>query len=467
MGVMYQEGNNRKLRGENTFEGGLNQGASLFAVNDNETTEEYGFDTDNYPALTVRKGRTTYGSSGIAVTYLLTNYGNTHLVRAVGTTLQYWNGSAWTPIIGTFTAVDWDATNFNGKLILTNGTDNVKSWNGTTLSDLNVSDAPKGKYIANNTLRVFMAKDSTIYFSKYLDETNWSDPDSAGFFEYYTPNGGNVTALKLFTNTIIAFKKDAMAEIVGTGETTQKHRLLEISSSIGCVSFKTIQLINEQMYFLGERDVYIYNGGRPSPIGQKIRAYLNSINPAHVSKCCAFTDGLKYYLCLVTGSATEPNIRLVFDPRYGIWRVCALDENYRYGAFLNGFPYVGDSSGQAFKELDGTTNAGSPIAWSVTTKPFDEGMPEAEKTYLDLHIQGLFQTGTTLTSSVSTQDRGSSFQTINFDPTAFADYAQSFNCVIPLDTVPLTFKTRFRLTGTGPVQIERLQRYYRVQRVQR
>lgn len=450
-----------------TFEGGLNQGASLFELPESDTTDEYGWDSENGSTRTTRPGRTSYGASGGGTTHLLTNYGHTHLIRAVGGKLQYDNGGVWTDIMSGLTAADWDATNFNEKVIMTNGTDNVKAWNGSVLTDLNAANAPKGKYIANNTLRVFIAKGTVIHYSKFLDETDWTDTKSAGFFEYYTPNGGDVTGLKLYGNNVIALKRDAMAEIVGTGETAQKHRLLEISSSIGCVSNKTIQLVNERMYFLGETDVYIYAGGKPAPIGQKIRGYLNSINRAHEAKCCAFTDGVKYYLCLVTGSATEPNVRLVYDPRYNRWRVCAKDEQYRYGIFFNGTTYAGNASGQTYKALHGTTDDGSPIPWSLTTKPFDEGYPEAEKTYLDLHVQGMFPSGSTMSLSISTRDRGEDFTALSYDPTTAADYGQNRNVVIPLDTVPLTHKSRWRFSGTGQVELESAERYYRTQRVQR
>lgn len=460
-------GGNRKIRSECSFEGGVNSGVSLFAVQANETTEEVGFDTDSHPGVSVRKGRETHGSSGAAVTRLLANYGEVHLVRAVGTALQYNStGTTWSGITGTFTNVDWDFTNFNDKLLLTNGTDNVKQWNGSALSDLNASDAPKGKYITSSIQRVYIAHDGDqISFCAFQDETDWTSSENSGTDQFYTPDGGAITGLTFFHDQVMAFKRRAFAVYYGNNYFNQK--LVTVSNDIGCVSFKTIVEVGNLLIWLGENDVYAFNGGQPELIGQRIRGYLNRINRAQEAKCCAFTDGLRYYLCLPLDSSTEPNARLVFDPRYGVWRACASSESYRYGTRLNNVTYAGDSVGQTWKPLSGTSDNGSAVMWSLTTGPRDEGVPEAEKTYLELHLQGHFPTGTTLAVAVSTVDRGGSFLTIPYDPTTAADYGQNRNIIIPLDDVPMTHRARFRLSGSGPAEIEQMQLYYRVQRVQR
>lgn len=467
--AFYQEGNNRKSRGENTFEGGLNQGASLFALKDNESTEEYGCDTFNFPSFSTRKGRSSYGESGGASTYLLTNFSDQHLVRAVGTGLQYnSSGTAWTNIAGVFAAADWDAVNFDiggPVLIMTNGVDTPRYWNGTTLAALTGSP-PLGKYITADPSRVWMATDDVISFCAFQDPNDWTTADNAGSVQYFTFGGGDITALTNFDNLKCVWKRNAFAVIYGVS--FYDFRLSEVSNAIGCISFKTVKEVRKRLFWLAEDDVYAFSGGTPIPIGQRIRAYLDSINRAHEGKCFAGTDGVRYYLGLVTGAATEPNVMCVFDTRYDIWRVYDTTlPNLRYAVLFNGRWYAGNSSGQTYLMNDGTTDDGAVISWSLTTKPFDEGAPEAEKTYLDLHLQGLFQAGTTLAVAVSTQDRNGSFVSVAYDPTSAADYGQNRNVVVPLDTVSLTYKTRFRLSGTGPVEIERLERYYRYQRVQR
>lgn len=453
------------------FSGGINTGLNPFDLKDNEETEGFGWDFDQYPSLSTRKGRTVFGVIGSGPTYLLTNFGNTHLVRAVGTTLQYWNGSAWTSIPGTWAATDWQGANFDvggPALILTNGTDAVQYWNGATLTALSVN-APKGKYVAADNRRVYIAVGDTISYCAFEDATDWITALNAGTVQYYTANGGDVTALYSFEGQIWAFKKDGYALIFHTGDSRQTHRLVEQSNNIGCVAFKTVVEVGSYLFWLGQNDVYIGAGGAAREIGEPIREYLNRINTAEINKCFAWTDGIKYYLCLVTGSNTEPDTEIVYDPRPDRrkWRVRSVwVGGLRYGAYLNNVAYAGDYTGQTHKLNDGTTDNGFPIEWSTTSRPFDNGMKEAEKEPYEMHIEGYFPAGTTLTVALSPSDRGSDFVTIDYDPASTNSVAQSKNLIVPLDTVPLCNWYRSRLSGTGPVELYEAQIYSRVQPVQ-
>lgn len=438
----------------------MNNGSPAFSLQENESLDEYGWQTDAFPSLHTRKGRTPYGAIATGQTRLLANFGVTHLVRAVGTALQYDNAGTWTAITGTFADTDWDATNFNGKLIATNGTDPVKVWNGTALSDLS-ANAPKGKYITNDTVRVWIAKNDILYFSGFLAESDWTSVENSGSVQYYTPNGGDITGIVNFANHICVFKKNSFAEIFGTNY--YNFRMIENSDNIGCVSFKTIQEVGDTLFWLGPIDVYAYKGGRPVPIGQKIRKYLDAINQAQISKCFGGTDGIRYYLGLVTGTNTEPDILLMFDPRYGIWRVSSLNDNFRYSAVLNSVWYVGNSTGQTYKMEQGNSDNGTAIPWMVTTKDFDEGMPEAQKEYYELHLQANIPTGTTLTVSAST-DQGGTYTPIG-DPITASNNDQNANIIIPLDTVPLGNWIRFKFSGTGEFTLHNIERYFRVEPV--
>jgi hypothetical protein len=458
------------LRKENNFSGGINVGNPAMAISDHQSTDEYGWDTDQTPAVHTRKGRTPYGVSGAANTNLLTNFNTTHLVRAVGTALQYDNAGTWTAIAGTFANVDWDATNYEVSsvpyLLLTNGTDNVKKWSGTVLSDLS-ANAPKGKYITNDTYRVFIALADSLYCSGLNDATDWTSAQNSAIIRYVTPNGGDITAVRNFYGDKYIWKADCFSTLQGTDYFN--FRLKEISNQIGCVSFKTIQEVqtpsNSALFWLGQNDVYMFNSGLPIAIGQNIRSYLDSVNTAQWSKCFGATDGLKYYLGLVTGANTQPDTFLVYDPRYQQWRISSLSDNFRYSANLNNVWYVGDSAGLTKKMNQGTTDNGTAINWSITSKAFDEGAPEMEKEYNELHIQAYVPVGSTLNVYVSTDERGTSFTLID-TIVGSAATAQNSNIIIPLDTVALTSYLRYKLSGTGEVSIYSVERYGTLQPVQ-
>lgn len=443
--------------------GGLNNGSPTFSLRDNESVSEYGWDTDKFPAIHTRRGRTPYGATGSSVTNLLANFNNVHLFRVVGATLQYDNAGTWTTV-GTLALGSYcDSTNFNDKLIFTNGSDPVKVWNGTAISDLN-ANAPKGKYITNDTVRVWIALGDVLYFSAYLNETDWTTAENSGSVQYYTPSAGDITGLARFANHICIFKKDSFAEIFGTDYFT--FRLIENSNDIGCISYKTIVEVEDTLYWLGANDVYAYKGGKPVAIGQKIREYLDDMNLGGNTPLNFFggTDGIRYYLGIATGTNQFPNVLLLFDPRNGSWRVSSLNDNFTFSANFNNGWYVGNSTGQTYKMNQGTTDNGTAIPWMIATKDFDEGIPEAEKEYYELHLQALIPTGTTLTVSASV-DQGTTYTTIG-DPITASGVDQNVNIIIPLDTVPLGNWIRFKFEGTGEITIHSIEWYFRVQTVQ-
>jgi hypothetical protein len=450
---------------ERVLSGGINTGSDALDIRDDQSVSEFGWDTDHFPSLATSAGRTTLGTSGSAVTYLLTNYGNVELIRAVGTSLQRYTGGAWSPITGTFTATDWDSSNFDitgSVVIMTNGFDVVQYWNGSVLNT--IAAAPKGKYIASDNRRVYIATKDVVNYCAFQNALDWTATLNAGKVEYYTPNGGDITALHSFAGQIWAFKKDSFCLIFHTGDARVTHRLVEVSNNIGCISHKTVVEVGDLLFWLAADDVYIGAGGQAQAIGEPIRQYIRDLNTSQYAKCSAYTDGLRYYLNLVTGTNTEPNIRLVYDPRKGrqMWRVCRLNEQYRYGVFFNGKPYVSNSSGQTYLTNSGTTDNGSALSWSIETKDFD--ISEAEKEYYELHMQVYAPSGTTLSVQASV-DQGVTYTACGESITGSSS-AQNINIIIPLDTVPLGYWIRFKFTGSGEFRLYRFETYFRVQPVQ-
>lgn len=472
IGAIWQADQRKDKRATWNYEGGVNTGTTSFDVDDSQYISGFGFDSESHPALETRKGRTSYGTSGGAVTRLLCNFGTTHLLRAVGTSLEYnSSGTTWTSISGTFDNSDYDFTNFDisgPALIITNGVDTPRYWDGSTLSTLTGSP-PKGKYIASDNRRVYMANDDDddsgdiVHYSSFQDATDWSTAENSGAVQFYTSNGGAITALKSFEGRIWAFKKDAFCLIFHTGDARVTHRLVEGSNDIGCVSFKTMQEVGSRLFWLGQNDVYMGAGGGASSIGQPIRRYLDDINEDHIDKCFSGTDGLRYYLGLVTGANTEPNILLVYDPRKDKnrrWDVQSEISEFRYAAMINNEWFAGDTDGQTYQMNTGDDDDGTEIPYEVVTKDFDEGEPESPKEYYQLHLQIKAPTGTTMTVEASV-DQGGTYDTIG-DPITTQASAQNVDVIVPLDTVRLAQWIRFRISGEGQFTLYRLQRYFRV-----
>ncbi|MNV22519.1 hypothetical protein D3C71_1134960 [compost metagenome] len=297
-----------------------------------------------------------------------------------------------------------------------------------------------------------------IHYCKFQDATDWTAAENAGFVQYFTANGGPITALIAFGGQIWVFKRDAFALIYHTGDARAFYRLVPSSDNIGCVSPKTLVDIGDTLCWLGQDDVYIGAAGAANRIGEPVRTFLNRINRSQLSKCCAFTDGIRYYLNLVLDAATETNTRLVYDPRYNTWSVPAVNEGYLFGVQFNDRVYAGNNTGQTYRVNAAATQG----AWLVETKDFDRS--EAEKEYNEMHVQLYAPAGTTVNLTVSV-DQGNTWYAVG-DPVTSSSSAQNQNIIIPLDIVPLGYWIRFRFTGTGTFRLYGFERYFKVHPVQ-
>lgn len=466
MGAYFQGTTNRTKRAESDFSGGINNEQDAAFLDDNELSDMYGFDFDHYPDLTVRAGRAALGASPSRVPNMIGHFAG-NLLRVVDNRLERWDGSTW-QLIGSMissAATDWTTFEVGGNpaIILTNGIE-VRYWDGTTFDSLGGSPPP-GKYITNDVSRVFLAKGDVIHWCGFQDVQDWSSAENSGFAQYYTAGGGDITAVYNYKDVKYLWKKDSMAGMYGTSYFD--FRIMEVSNNIGCVNARTVAEVNGILFWLGRQDIYAFTQGNPNSIGNKVRGFFKRINWAAIATASAFTDGLRYYLNLPLDSATSPNIRLIYDTRYGRWRVAAKDEQYQCGTTLDGAIYALAAGGRAYHVNVGTTDDGSAIPWSLTSKAFDEGAAEAEKEYKELHLQGLFGGTVSAAVSISTAERGESFTAIPYDPLGLPAAATNKNLIIPLDATDLTSWFRFRVAGSGPASLYKIQRYFRYCRVQR
>jgi hypothetical protein len=456
------------LENKFNFVGGINTAFPAVKINENESSDESGWGTDKYPSIHTNLGRVQVGAQGNGWTRFLGVYLNTTLVRVSGTKLQNLINGTWVDI-GTVSDLAMSATNFEvagvRAMIFTNGTDNVKWWNGVAnLTDLS-GNPPKGKLITNDTVRVWIAKDDILFFSGYLNAQDWTSNKDSGFIEYFTDQGGDITGLVRYQGSIVVFKVDHMAEIHGTNYF--EFKLIDVSTTIGTVSAKSVQEASGILFFLGAKNVYAYSGGIPVEIGEPIRKFIDSINQTHIDLCWGGTDGISYYLGLVTGSFTTPNVVLSYNPRIKIWRVFKATDTINVSTLLGSTWYTADVAGIVWK-MTGYLQSGVAQTSTIITKPFDEGSPELEKEYFDLYLQAFIPNGSSIAIYFSTSTQDDDFTLIDtITGTDTTPDDTSTPHIIPLDTLnTLTRWARVKLVATGEVIIHEAQLFYDIHPIQ-
>lgn len=306
------------------FTGGLNQGTTPEMVRDNQATFFKNVDTNAYPALQTRKGQTAVGASAGAsgiVAPFLKSTGFYGLYRVAGGKFQRLVGTDWTDIATGLSTLPMDAVTFPGLdlLIMSNGVDNPKKYDGTTFADL-AGSPPKMRYMAVHKNRVFgtgvPGYPVRLYYSALSNPNDWTTVNDSGSIDFETADGTENTGLVSYDNILLLFKPGSTFALLGSGPSDFTKST--VSSTIGCSSHRSIVQIGNYLYWLGRDGIYQYiRGSTPRRISEGlIDNIIDNIDYNETQKIAGATDGTRYYISLplIGGGKT-----LVFDPRFGSW----------------------------------------------------------------------------------------------------------------------------------------------------
>lgn len=228
--------------------------------------------------------------------------------------------SAWT------TAAGWNPANANveiaqgnGKLFFSNGTDNMRSWDGAAFTDMGTAfpNPPKCKYIlyATNRLIAFgdPANPDTVYFSNILGEGVWSAAQS---LRVGAGDGDEITGGILWTNTLLVIFKRSSAYLIDIDPltTVANMPINTISRTIGCVGPRAFAKVGKDVWFYsdaGLRSLQRTLQGEDTEVtpalSYPVQDLTDSINQtAQSTICCCFYNDI-FLLAVPTGAATSPD----------------------------------------------------------------------------------------------------------------------------------------------------------------
>lgn len=220
---------------------------------------------------------------GAAVVRKLDN--TTRYITGTATKLYELSGSSWTDVSsGTYNAsadVRWDFAQFGNVTLATNKGDTVQQSSSGAFAA--ISGAPKAKLIetVNQFVMVADTDDGTFgdspdrwWCSAIGDYTDWTpDIDTQCVSGRLTSASGRITALKRLGDGIVAYKDRAMylASYVGAPEVWS---FQEIPGDVGCMAQGGVVDIGAAHVFLGYDNFYIFDGSRPTPIGNMLKDWF-------------------------------------------------------------------------------------------------------------------------------------------------------------------------------------------------
>ena len=293
------------------------------SVTDNDTlvlTENYAGDTastQDYTITTAIRGVYRYYKKN----------GDKYLLVACGRDIWKWDTgtSAFVSIGGSLTQnLDTEFATYYDTCIITNGTDEVKKWDGSSFAALGGSP-PTGKYVFVNKEKIFIAGNSTnpsmLYWSASGELEDWSTAENAGSANVGKDDGDQIMGIsKIHGNTTI-FKQNTIWTLYGS--TADEFRLEPSNAELGTTNGRTIAETPGGLRYLARDGLRVYDGYNSYNISDDVYDDLHELSANEY--ITVETSETKNYVGKISGS-------VVVNPHLAREKVSdTADENYDAG----------------------------------------------------------------------------------------------------------------------------------------
>lgn len=213
----------------------------------------------------------------------------------------------------------WSFDEYQDSVYGCNGTDAFIAYNGTNYSIANAGINPQFLKIHKNRVYAANANSSTLYFSDAGSPTSFPVNN---FILINTNDGQNITGISDILDNLIIFKDDSVwiltGEPLGAGNTTTigNLQLRQANGSVGCSAFRTIQRVDQTLFFMHHTGVYAlqnYSISLVSPLLSK--TFKSDMNPNAIGLSWALYSNQekKYILGYPSAASSTPDSALVYD----------------------------------------------------------------------------------------------------------------------------------------------------------
>lgn len=239
---------------------------------------------------------------------------------------------------------------------------------------------PDLKFMCEHGNRIWGVCGDTIYVSKLGDPTNFNvfDNLSTDSYAVAVATPGEFTAVAAFGNKVLFFKEDYIHIIYGTKPANYQLYTYNVPGVMKGAE-KSIQIIDEVLYYKGVEGVYSYRGGVPNLISE---VFGNERFKGGI----AGKDGEVYFIQL---TQNEKEVLFSYDTRRRVW-LCEREGSIEDFVFSDGnLLFV---SGRELYSYSFDNN--SKLEWSITTKPLEEYTDEKKiysSVFINYESDGVFR----------------------------------------------------------------------------
>lgn len=303
---------------------------------------------------------------------------NSQLISVVNGSVYYLSGATWTSLnSGLSATAKARFVTFLDEVVLLNGTDAPRRWDGNTAGsfttsggNLDIANFPNTKFAVVFNSRIFAAGNSSnpsrLYESSLPSGGAISWTSNNDEIDVNPDDGdGNITALATNGSVILIFKERSTYRWSGVGG--DPNRVI----TVGTPSHESVvSTADGKIYFFGQTNgsvgIYRTTGGYPELISKKIQKWIDGMSSASYENTAAWADYDHYNISIgdvtVDGvSYTNCVLRFTFSTQ--TWTVFSYPSEFRvFSPYISGTTLTtvgGDNDGNVITLESGTTDKGS------------------------------------------------------------------------------------------------------------
>lgn len=339
---------------------------------------------------------------------------NKYLVTVDGTSLRYLTAGVWTAISGASFTSDKEVNFVQAK-------DTLYVWDGdqagcsldSSLTLTRLTTAPRASfgiyYQGYQIISGVNTKPNRLYvsdlntdpgdftktnptgtgpYSVYDGTTHPSatvfSGSGANYIDVNDGDGDKITGFAKYQSVLIIFKERSIFQM--TLSAAGVPTITQITSSSGCVSHKSIDNVENDLFYLSRRGYYVLgnepnylNSIRSNELSSRINPIIQTISSTNLSRVASIFSDFRFYSSLASGGAVTNNKTLAYDRRYLAWTQVDYIKANAFTEYIDSsgakhLYYAADDEAKVYEVSDSTYNAnGTAIDAYWVSKAFDTG----------------------------------------------------------------------------------------------
>lgn len=290
----------------------------------------------------------------------------------------------------------FDVREISGHVIVTNGTDTVFKYDGTTVTTFSTMIKWHSLEVAHN--RLFGSRrDSDLVYVSTLG-TQYFPKDS---YLPINPDGDSITGLQKVLEEVVAYKKNSRTRIAGDSE--DNFTLIPADSRTGAISPASIAHGNNYSFFLGYGGIYAVNSLDSSSLdeGLPISRYINDQVLTHSAAELLAAVGWVYdnkYFCSIGSDVFVYDIKQSQVVKSHAFTRYQYPQSISSALVYGGVAYLGTAT--KTMTIGGTTDTGTTITCDITTGRMAQKDKNQPKVYNRDYVNFL-PSATTVTTQIA------------------------------------------------------------------